>query len=335
MSDAPRRPTVADVAREAGTSTAVVSYVVNNGPRHVTDATRARVERAIATLNYRRNSLAGALSVGRSNLVGLLVPDSSNAFFSELARHIESEARSHGYLTVLGNTNYDRVVERGYETAFADLQAAGVFVVTIDPQPPIDDHTPRVYLHSTPAGGSPSSVICDDEAGARLAVEHLVSHGHTEIHCITGPHDFGPSGHRMAGWVSAMRDAGLPTADLLHRVSMDRIEAEIALREMLAEAMPPAFFATTDEHALALMRAASQAGVRIPEDAAIIGFDGIREALLGSVRLTTVALPLAEMARKAFEHLDGWSKGAEQFPTVLAPALVIGETCGNHDTTDP
>ncbi|MFC7766387.1 LacI family DNA-binding transcriptional regulator [Leucobacter soli] len=90
-SPATRRPTLADVARRAGASTAVVSYVVNDGPRAVAPATRERVEAAIRELGYRRNPIAGALSVGRSNLVGLLVPDTANGFFGELSRCFEAE----------------------------------------------------------------------------------------------------------------------------------------------------------------------------------------------------------------------------------------------------
>lgn len=328
MSDVLKRPTLADVAREAGTSTAVVSYVVNDGPRTVAAATRVKVEAAIARLGYRRNSLAGALSVGRTNLVGLLVPDSSNAFFSELARHMEVAARTHGYLTLLGNTNYDRGIEHDYESAFSDVQAAAIFVVTIDPDAPVVDHTPRIYLHSASATGNSSSVRFDDEAGARLAVEHLIGHGHTEIHCVTSLDDFGPTGRRARGWAAAMDAAGLATHGLLHRVPRDRIEAETTLRGLLETGAPPAIFATTDEHAIAVMRAASVAGIRIPEQSALIGFDGIREALQGSVRLTTVAVSLDALAERAFDHLAGWNPDAPHPVTALPPTLVIGETCG-------
>lgn len=335
MSDAPRRPTLADVGREAGTSTAVVSYVINNGPRRVAAATRLKVEDAIIRLGYRRNSLAGALSVGHTNLVGLLVPDSSNAFFSELARHVEVAARSRGYLTLLGNTNYNREIERGYESAFSDVQAAAIFVVSIDPDAPVAGHTPRIYLHSAPGTGDTSSVQFDDAAGARLAVEHLLGHGHTEIHCVTSLDDFGPTGRRARGWADAMAAAGLPTQGLLHRVPLDRLEAETALRSLLSTNAPPAIFATTDEHAIAVMRAAALAGVRVPEQSALVGFDGIREALLGSVRLTTVAVPLAAMAERVFDHLAGWNPDAPHPVTVLPPTLSIGETCGCHLTAAP
>src|SRR5690554_3602296 len=120
MAAAVRRPTLRDVAELAGTSTAVVRYVVNDGPRAVAPKTRARVEEAIRELGYRRNPIAGALSAGRSNLVGLLVPDTANGFFGELSRHIEGEGRARGLLTLLGNTGYDGDVAEEYRLAFSD-----------------------------------------------------------------------------------------------------------------------------------------------------------------------------------------------------------------------
>lgn len=324
MSDRSRRPTLTDVARAAGTSTAVVSYVVNNGPRRVSDETRSRVERAISDLGYRRNSLAGALSSGRTNLVGLLVPDSSNAFFGELARHAESEAKARGYLVLLGNTEYDAEIEREYERAFSDLRAAGTLVVSIDPEG-VPTDAPRVYMHAAPPREGEPSVAFDDRSGVDAAVAHLVGHGYEDIHCVTGPDDFGPSGLRVRYWMDAMERAGLATDGRVHRAPMDRIEATAVLAELVTGSRPRAVFATTDEHALALLRASSQRGIRVPEQLAIVGFDGIREALQGGVRLTTVAVPLKEMASAAFDLLD---EDARPRSIRLDTALVVGETCG-------
>lgn len=323
MSARPRRPTLADVARSAGTSATVVSYVVNNGPRPVSPELRARVETAITELGFRRNTLAEALSVGRSNLVGLLVPDSSNAFFGELAREIEHEARRRSLLTLLGNTEYDPEVERGYERTFADLRTAGILLITIDPASTADT-APRVFLHSAAPTDTEPSVVFDDEQGVRAAVEHLLSHGHEDVHCVTGPDDFGPSGLRARFWAEAMGGA----AGRMHRVPMDRVSAEAALRTILRTERPRAVFATTDEHALALLRAASQEGIRVPAELAIVGFDGIREALLGGVRVTTVAVPVREMARIAFELLDETLADAPVRHVLLPTTLVLGETCG-------
>lgn len=330
MPEPRRRPTMTDVARRAGTSTAVVSYVVNGGPRPVSAGTRALVERAISDLGYRRDPLAGALSAGRTNLVGLLVPDSSNAFFSEMARHIEEQARARGLLMLLGNTSYDPAAEQDYETAFADLRAVGTLVTSIAPQAGPDDDCPRVYVHSKPRGALGPSVVFDDQNGAIEAVQHLRWHGHRDIHCVTGPDDFGPAGHRKRGWSLALGEAGLPRRGRLHRVPFERMQAEERLRNILGDAnpRPRAIFATTDELALATLRAAFSLGIGVPEQLALVGFDGIREALHGGVRLTTVLVPMHDLAVQALNVL-GTRTGSEPGLSIVLPtAIALGETCG-------
>jgi LacI family transcriptional regulator len=330
MPERRRRPTMADVARRAGTSTAVVSYVVNGGPRPVAAGTRALVERAISELGYRRDPLAGALSAGRTNLVGLLVPDSSNAFFSEMARHIEQQARERGLLMLLGNTSYDPAVEQDYESAFADLRAVGTLVTSIAPKAGPDDDCPRVYVHSKPRGALGPSVGFDDLNGAIEAVRHLRWHGHRDIHCVTGPDDFGPAGRRRQGWSLALGRAGLPRRGRLHRVPFERMQAEERLRDLLGDAdpRPRAVFATTDELALATLRAAFSLRIRVPEQLALVGFDGIREALHGRVRLTTVSVPMHDLAVQALDALGARTADQPGLSTVLPTALALGETCG-------
>jgi len=330
MSEPRRRPTMADVARRAGASTAVVSYVVNGGPRPVAASTRALVEQAISELGYRRNPLAGALSAGRTNLVGLLVPDSANAFFSEMARCIEQQARKRGLLMLLGNTSYDPAVEQDYETAFADLRAVGTLVTSIAAESAPGDDCPRVYVHSRPTGAVGPSVTFDDLNGAIEAVDHLRWHGHRDIHCVTGPDDFGPAGLRTEGWARALASANLPVRGRLHHVPFERIQAEHCVREMLlaTDPCPQAIFATTDELALASLRATASLGLRVPGDIALIGFDGIREALHGRVRLTTVSVPTQHLAVHALDALLTWDGGRSGLRTVLPTTLTVGETCG-------
>ncbi len=325
-----RRPTLLDVGRLAGTSTAVVSYVLNGGPRPVSDKTRIKVEEAIQMLGYRRNPLAGALSGGRSNLIGLLVPDTANAFYGELSRHFEAEGRSRGLLTLLGNTGYDARLGDQYGEAFAELRPRGIFVTTGE-RPRPEDETPRVYVQwAAPDEDSPS-VTFDDFGGAKLAVEHLLWHGHRDILCVAGELDAGPAVGREGGWRQAMRGAGLPTAGRLVRTSFDRVEAERAVRRVLAGAdRPRAIYATTDEQALVTIRTATSLGLRVPDDLAVVGFDGIREARLGSFPLTTVSLPLSQLAARAFDVLEtAFAEGAAPGASVvLAGALSVGATCG-------
>lgn len=326
MADRDRRPTLADVAKLAGTSTAVVSYVLNDGPRTVTPQTKARVTAAIAKLGYRRNPLASALMAGRSNLVGLLVPDSSNAFFSEMAREFEREGKARGFLTLIGNTAYDPAVELDYERAFADLRPRGIFVTSITGHAEDLDGCPRIYVHSAPAGAGDPCVLFDDIGGGLAATRHLIAQGYRDIQCIAGPDDFGPSGRRERGWRQAMAEAGLAIEGRLHRVPFDRLGAGSALRALLSQAKRPrALFATTDEQALAALRAAAECRLSVPKDIAIVGFDGIREALNGSTRLTTFALPLRDLARRAFEVLDSWKTSSDP-SHVIAGSLRLGET---------
>lgn len=323
-----RRPTLVDVARLAGTSTAVVSYVVNNGPRPVSPETREKVEQAISQLNYRRNNLAGALVRGESNLIGLLVPNASNAFFGELSHEVERAARANGFLILLGNTGYDREVERGYSRAFADLNPRALITVATS-EPDSDDAGPsRVYVHSAPRSTSWPSIVAADFDGARDAVEHLFAHGYPSIACATGPDDDGPAGLRLAGWEAAVR-AHPGGRGSVYRVPFERVDAEAAALDILRSAeRPRAVFATTDEIALAFVRAARVLNVQLPGELAVVGFDGIPEAVHGSTRLTTMVVPIHEIAVRAVEAAIG--EVSEQ-RTVLDVTLSLGETCGSHE----
>ncbi|TDD71862.1 LacI family DNA-binding transcriptional regulator [Actinomadura rubrisoli] len=330
-----RRPTLLDVGRLAGTSTAVVSYVLNGGPRPVSPKTRVKVEEAIQMLGYRRNPLAGALSGGRSNLIGLLVPDTANAFFGELSRYIEAEGRRRGLLTLLGNTGYRSTLGDEYGEAFSELRPRGIFVTTGE-EPRQEDETPRVYVQwAAPDAASPS-VTFNDFQGAKLVVEHLIWHGYEDILCVAGELEAGPAVGREGGWRRAMEGAGLPTRGRLIRASFDRVDAETVVRPVLESGnRPRAIYATTDEQALVTIRAATSLGLRVPDDLAVVGFDGIREARLGSTPLTTVSLPLEELAVRAFDVLEEtfYEGGAPGAPVVLDGTLSIGVTCGcEHGT---
>ncbi|GAA4529280.1 LacI family DNA-binding transcriptional regulator [Amycolatopsis samaneae] len=322
-----RKPTLLDVGRLAGTSTAVVSYVLNGGPRAVSEKTRVKVEEAIHLLGYRRNPLAGALSGGRSNLVGLLVPDTANAFFGELSRHIEAEGRRRGLLTLLGNTGYSASLADEYGETFSELRPRGIFVTTGE-EASTEDETVRVHLQWA-VPGSPS-VTFDDFHGAKLATEHLLSHGYRDICCVAGEFAAGPAEGREGGWRRAMADAGLSTEGRLVRTAFDRVEAGRAVRQVLESGTRPrAVYATTDEQALVTIRTATSLGLRVPGDLAVVGFDGVREARLGSFPLTTVSLPLADLADRAFDVLDETlAGGGPAAPVVLEGTLSLGVTCG-------
>lgn len=325
-----RRPTLKDVARHAGVSTAVVSYVVNSGPRTVAPDTRRRVERSIGELGYRRDAIAGALSAGRSCLLGLLVPDLTNGFFGELALEVERAASRRGLVTMVGNVGYEEDALNAYVAAFSDLRPHGVFIASASALRDHNAAAPVVHLHAASANPGGRSVVFDNAAGAAEATRHLVqTHGISDVHCFTAGRE-GPSEERAAGWRSAMRRARLPSQGLLHRLPAERVAAEQAAAQVLRSTrLPRAVFATSDELALATLRAAARLRLRVPEDVAVVGFDGIREALLGSTRLATVQVPLEQLAERGLDALarvagDGATPAREVLPT----AFRAGETCG-------
>ncbi len=182
---------IKEVAREAGVSTATVSHVINN-TRYVTDATRARVMRAIKRCDYYPNAHARSLALGRNHTFGLLVSDISNPFFPELIKSIETAAFKHGYDVLLTNTNYDAKRTRNYVRRFIERKVAGVALMTSELDPALVDGLARkkvsvVFLDQKLAGTGASNLSVDYAAGIDEAVRHLISLGHRKIAYIGGP----------------------------------------------------------------------------------------------------------------------------------------------------
>ncbi|MEU6238263.1 LacI family DNA-binding transcriptional regulator [Kitasatospora sp. NPDC047058] len=335
------RVTRDDVARAAGTSTAVVSYVINDGPRPVAAATRARVLAAVEELGYRPNRVAQAMARRRTNLIGMVVPDARQPFFAGLAHMVEQAAAERGRLLLIGNSDYADEREAHYIRAFLGMQVDGLILVTQDPSVPgvagtdAGDGTPVVLLHHRAETESGVAVVADDEGGAQEVVRHLLEHGHAAVHCFGGTFALSandPVTARTAGWAAALAEAGLPTEGRLVPAPFDRVRAHAEALALLARAdRPTAVFCTTDDQAIGLLRAADDLGIRVPEDLAVAGFDDIAEAVIAGPPLTTVATAQDEMARaavdlvlKAREDEEPAPAGARTFPA----RMVVRRSCG-------
>lgn len=329
-----------DVARRAGTSTAVVSYVVNDGPRRVSAPTRARVLRAIEELGYRPNGFARALRSTRSRLLGLVVPDNSNPFFAELARVIEDEAFSRGYLLLLGNSTEDDQREAAYVREFLELRVEGLLLISSSDVPRTATDTPTmqalrgartctVILDRAITGIDAAFLSVDNAGGGYMATRHLLEHGHRKVTCLAGPSGNLPAEARTRGWRRAMREAGR-TLDrsMLLRSRFRREDGHRVMRALLATAVPPsAVFAESDEQAIGVLRAAAECGLRVPGDLAVVSFDGIPESRFTQPALTTVAQPFEELGRRAVEMaVAGPHAGPRRIR--LPVALELGGSCG-------
>lgn len=313
--------TLADVARRAGTSTAVVSYVINDGPRPVADATRDRVLDAAAELGYRRNRVAAALRSGSSGLIGLIVPDPINPYFAALGRSIENALTHAGTLTVVVNSGY--VAQRQTDAAERLLSAKVDGLVVISAAGATDlatgHSTPTVYVHHRPAGSPAKLVAADNTAAVRHAVDHLRSHGHDQVAFLAGLGDDGPVGQRLAAWRST--NAG----EALLRSDFSRADAAELIADHAARAtLPRALVTATDEQAIGVLAAASRHGVAIPDQLAVISCDGTPEAAYTAPALTVTEQPLHPMALLAANIILGDSDA--DIPA--AARLVTRRSCG-------
>ncbi|MEU6484930.1 LacI family DNA-binding transcriptional regulator [Streptomyces sp. NPDC046887] len=336
------RVTRDDVARLAGTSTAVVSYVINDGPRPVAASTRKRVVAAIAELGYTPNSVAQAMARRRTNLLGVVVPDARQPFFAGLTHAVEQAAAERGKLVLIGNSDYADEREDHYIRAFLGMQVDGLILISQNPSAlsradlsALDSATRVVMLHHRTDASGHAAVVTDDSGGARLAVGHLLEHGHRRIACFGASRTCGPSDPviaRVAGWAATLADAGLPTDGLLTEAPFDRVNAHTVARRLLdGPDRPSAVFCVTDDQAIGLLRAAAELSIRVPEDLAVVAFDDIAEAVIAGPPLTTVASAQRTMARAAVDlalKAGPLSFGEEAVVREFPVTLRVRRSCG-------
>ncbi|HEY0239300.1 MAG TPA: LacI family DNA-binding transcriptional regulator [Friedmanniella sp.] len=332
MSPGRRAVTRDDVARQAGVSSAVVSYVVNNGPKPVAPTTAARVRDAIELLDYRPNPSAKALRKGRTDIVGLVLADADNPFYTEYASAIGAEAYQRGRALMIATARHDLESETRLVDDLLGRQVDGIIAASVSHQPEESflrsyRLPPIVLLDAQRAVPGFAGVGLDGAQGARLAVEHLVGvHGHRRIGIALGDaaHDGGDP--RETGWRQALHDAGLPAGPVA-RVAWTREGGYEAGRLLLESPEPPtAVFACSDLLAVGLLRAGHERGLALPGDLAVVSFDGTKEAEYSWPPLTVVAQPIAEMARVAVSlALDP----ARPTPYTQFPGtLVVRRSCG-------
>jgi LacI family transcriptional regulator len=315
-----------DVARRAGVSTAVVSYVLNDGPRPVSPEKRERVLRAIAELGYRRDAVAAALSSRRSGTLGLLLPDAANPFFADLARRIEDLAFGRGYTVLIGNAAEDRAREARHLEAFLAHRVDGVIACLADVAaplpPPIAQLGERVVLvDRVPAGWSGRSVAVDNRRGGRLAAERLTGIGRRRLAVLSGPAGFTHVAHRVGGFTGALPPGC--DCDVAVAPSFDYASGRAVMAELLRDVRPDGVFCCSDALAIGALAAIAQAGRRAPDDVAVVGYDDIAQAAVTVPPLTTVGQPTEAMAEQALALL--LDHRAPPAPP-LQPRLVVRES---------
>ena len=300
---------IKDIAREAGVSTATVSHVINK-TKYVSDETREKVQRAIEEFNYHPNAHAQMLALGRSNMIGLLVSDISNPFFPEIIKSIEAAVFAAGYNLILLNTNYEPERALDYVRRLLQMKVAGIILMIAEFDSSLIEEfknkkTSVVFHDLGVVGERMSNIILDYAVGIDEAVRHLVSLGHSKIVHIAGSHEIYSAGVRQQAFVDAMKKYFPEEADIKIYEGDFRFEGgRHAAHQILSESeLPTAIVVANDMMALGAMQEFKGAGLRIPQDISIVGFDDISFASLSEPALTTVCSPRVEIGRRAFEAL--------------------------------
>jgi LacI family transcriptional regulator len=338
VAERPRAPgqrpvTRGDVARYAGVSTAVVSYVVNNGPRPVAEATADRVRAAIELLGYRPNLSARALKVGSTRTLGLVLSDLVNPFFAEFALEIQSFAAAAGYAMLIANSRGDAASEHQVLDDLISRRVDGLVLGSNDARAEPLSRLRRYGIPSVlidcavPVPGH-ATLGPDAIGGSRLAVEHLIEvHGHSRVALVLGRGGRPGEDTREQGWQAATRAAALPDGPIA-REAFTRDGGYAAARRLLAARNPPtAIFASSDLQGVGVLRAAHELGVRVPEDVAVVAFDGTPEAAYAWPPMTVARQPVREMAGRAVQRVLGADQPThthEAFPM----HLLIRQSCG-------
>ncbi|MGW0810676.1 LacI family DNA-binding transcriptional regulator [Nonomuraea sp. NPDC002799] len=300
---------IKDVAALAGVSPGTVSNVLNR-PAKVAPATRERVEAAISDLGFVRHGSASTLRAGYSRTIGLSVIDIGNPFFTEVAAGVEDVASELGYAVILGNSAGSQDKEDRNLRVLAEHRVRGVLITPSGEDPArlerLRGHGISVVLVDHPAHRPDQcAVAVDDVAGGRAAVTHLLSKGAATIAYVTGPLSIRQCAERREGAKAAMRGIGLDPADL--RISesntMTARGGEKAAGDLIAKGLPEAIFCANDLLALGVLRALLRAGVRVPEDVALMGYDDIDFAAASTVSLSSMRQPTYQLGRIATELL--------------------------------
>lgn len=300
---------IKDIAREAGVSTATVSHVINK-TKYVSDPTRDKVEQAIKKFGYHPNAHAQMLALGKSKIIGLLVSDISNPFFPEIIKSVEAAVISAGYNLFLLNTNYETERTLEYVQRLIQMKVAGIILMVGEFDDALIKEAKRkktsfVFQDLGFVGEKVSNIILDYAVGIDEAVQHLVSLGHTRIVHIGGAHEIYSAGVRWQAFADAMKKH-LPNEPEPKIYEGDfRFEGgRLAGSQILGEKqLPTAVVVANDLMALGAMQEFKSAGLRVPQDISIIGFDDISFASLSEPALTTVNSPRVEIGRRAVEAL--------------------------------
>lgn len=320
---------MADVARLANVSVGTVSAVINNKGIVSEEKTR-RVKEAMLALNYQPDHVARSLKVGRTNVIGMIVPDITNLFFTEVMKGVEKEAWANGYSMMLCNTNEDPVQEQHYVNMLLSRRVDGIVLAGANPAIAYEHQNlrriPIIFVDRVPTGITSNAVTTDNVMAAYDATKYLIDLGHKRIAIITGYLHLSPGAGRAEGFRKAMQEAHLPIHDEYFKYGDFQIESGYCCgMELLKLDIPPtAIFSCNNKMTLGLIRAISELKIPCPQRLSVLGFDDFDWAANFTPKLTTIAQPTTEMGRQSMRMLLQKIEAAkENIETIQTEEIVL------------
>jgi LacI family transcriptional regulator len=328
--------TIKDVAKRAGVSPATASRVAGNYG-YVSAENRQKVRKAIRELGYKPNRIARSMVTKSTQSVGLVVTDIQNPFFAQLARAIEEVTWEHGYTLILANTDESVERENAILTVMQEKRVDGLILVPASSQANSTrtdlfiQGMPMVLLDRASDGIEVDTVLVDNENGAYQAVSSLIEFGHTRIGMVVDSLDITTNVERMAGYRSALRDHGLPIDDhLIISCQHTRQSAYAVTANVLEQPdRPTALFTAFNFITIGTLRAIQEAGLQIPDDISIVGFDEVDWYELNYPQLSAVTQPVTDLGRVAAERLIARLKGDKNMAHEirLKTKFVLRQSC--------
>jgi LacI family transcriptional regulator len=334
--------TIHEIAEAAGVSIATVSRALNNAGHTVNQETKMRILAIASELGYQPNQAARNLRTERSSVIGIVADDIVSPFTPVIIRGIQDFFKQAGYSCLITNTDWDPDKELAAIDEIAGHTQGIIFVESwhrsINPK--LDQAQKKyVYVHRMYASSYLHSVVPDEVYGAQVAVRHLIGLGHQHIAFINGPERYYASIDRLKGYQLELESAGIPfEPSLVERGDWDVVTGHAAMRKLLDNnPQPTAVFAANDLMALGAIHAIQDAGLRVPQDIAIVGYDDREIAALTRPSITTVSMPCYEMGETAAQMLlDLLTEDAEPLEEQkIRGELIVRESSGVDGVSVP
>lgn len=327
--------TMKDVARLAGTSTSTVSHVINNN-RFVSQPVKDKILSAVAELNYSPSAIARSLKAKETRTIGMLLTSSNNPFYAEVVRGVEQSCYERGYSLILCNTEGNTERMGTSLQTLLQRRVDGLILMCNDRNPLSESlflhypHLPIVMMDWAPFNGVCDTIQDNSLMGGQLATEYLISCGYRHIACITGPQDNPQARSRLSGYQKAMAEAGLSSPDNYQIFSNFEFSGGLAaMQALLSLPHPPdAIFTCNDAMAVGVYLALNQAGLKVGQDVAVVGYDDIELAKFMSPPLTTIQQPTDMLGKLAIDRLLERLETQITEPRTLAlmPELVVRDS---------